>query len=191
MAMNSDMFGPPPPHRGGAGGQLPWTSMSLEQGGPEAPSWEDSGTMMQGQAGQGYGYGQQQSAQQQTSSMEEEDDDDPDNDPPLLEELGVDMGHIKEKTLDVLNPKVGRCSPLLFTFLWLLWMKWYFVFPRPILIALCVFVCLQREIDHTIMRDSDIAGPLLFCLVLGFCLLFVRTNTSTPTLLSYLTVFLL
>lgn len=30
---------------------------------------------------------------------------------------------------------------------------------------------LQKDIDPVLMRDSDMAGPLVFCLALGFCLL--------------------
>ncbi|KAL9060197.1 MAG: hypothetical protein Q9162_000811 [Coniocarpon cinnabarinum] len=57
-----------------------------------------------------------------------------DGEPPLLEELGVNFGHIKTKTIAVLNP-VSR-------------------------------------IDQHIMDDSDLAGPILFCLLFGFFLLF-------------------
>lgn len=49
--------------------------------------------------------------------------------PPLLEELGVNLGHIWQKTKIVLNP--------------------------------------FRTIDSGIMDDSDLAGPLLFFLLLG------------------------
>ncbi|KAK7416727.1 hypothetical protein QQX98_005053 [Neonectria punicea] len=54
--------------------------------------------------------------------------------PPLLEELGVNFGHIQTKTLAVLNP-----------------------FSR---------------IDHHLMDDSDLAGPMLFFLMFGTFLLF-------------------
>lgn len=53
--------------------------------------------------------------------------------PPLLEELGVNFGHIKTKTLTVLNP--------------------------------------FRAISQHIMDDSDLAGPILFCLLFGTFLL--------------------
>lgn len=53
--------------------------------------------------------------------------------PPLLEELGFNFTHIKQKTLTVLNP--------------------------------------LREIDQNIMADSDLAGPILFCLLFGTFLL--------------------
>ncbi|KAJ8098642.1 hypothetical protein POJ06DRAFT_282613 [Lipomyces tetrasporus] len=56
------------------------------------------------------------------------------DEPPLLEELGVNFGHIKSKTLTVLNP--------------------------------------LARVDQNIMDDSDLAGPILFCLLLGTCLLF-------------------
>mmetsp|Transcript_12890 Transcript_12890/g.20664 ORF Transcript_12890/g.20664 Transcript_12890/m.20664 type:complete len:227 (+) Transcript_12890:322-1002(+) len=55
------------------------------------------------------------------------------NEPPLLEELGVNFGHITQKTLAVLIP--------------------------------------TKTLDHQIMADTDMAGPLCFCLLLGFCLL--------------------
>ncbi|XP_062513795.1 protein YIPF5-like isoform X2 [Corticium candelabrum] len=53
--------------------------------------------------------------------------------PPLLEELGINFDHIKDKTLQVLNP-------------------------------------LKRADSH-IMDDTDMAGPLIFCLLFGFLLL--------------------
>lgn len=53
--------------------------------------------------------------------------------PPLLEELGFNFTHIKQKTLIVLNP--------------------------------------LKTIDQNIMADSDLAGPILFCLMFGTFLL--------------------
>lgn len=53
--------------------------------------------------------------------------------PPLLEELGFNFTHIKQKTLTVLNP--------------------------------------FKTIDQNIMADSDLAGPILFCLLFGTFLL--------------------
>jgi hypothetical protein len=55
------------------------------------------------------------------------------NEPPLLEELGINFSHIKQKTLAVLNPR--------------------------------------GIITQDIMSDSDLAGPLLFCLIFGTFLL--------------------
>ncbi|KAK9475857.1 hypothetical protein V1514DRAFT_338743 [Lipomyces japonicus] len=52
---------------------------------------------------------------------------------PLLEELGINFGHIKSKTLTVLNP--------------------------------------LTRVDTNIMDDSDLAGPILFCLLFGTFLL--------------------
>ncbi|KAI5845188.1 hypothetical protein DFP73DRAFT_548423 [Morchella snyderi] len=52
---------------------------------------------------------------------------------PLLEELGVNFGHIKMKTLAVLNP--------------------------------------MSNVDQHMMDDSDVAGPILFCLLFGAFLL--------------------
>jgi mannose/fructose/N-acetylgalactosamine-specific phosphotransferase system component IID len=54
--------------------------------------------------------------------------------PPLLEELGINFGHIKTKTLLALNPRVSH-------------------------------------ITNEITNDSDITGPILFCLIFGLCLL--------------------
>jgi len=53
--------------------------------------------------------------------------------PPLLEELGINFDHIRQKTLAVLNP--------------------------------------FRKTDATILHDSDLAGPLVFCLAFGCFLL--------------------
>ncbi|KAI5801487.1 hypothetical protein DFH27DRAFT_482123 [Peziza echinospora] len=55
------------------------------------------------------------------------------DEPPLLEELGINFGHIKMKTLTVLNP--------------------------------------LTTVDQNIMEDSDLAGPILFCLLFGTSLL--------------------
>ncbi|KAF8453483.1 hypothetical protein BGX38DRAFT_1177220 [Terfezia claveryi] len=52
---------------------------------------------------------------------------------PLMEELGVNFGHIKMKTLTVLNPLAA--------------------------------------VDQNIMDDSDLAGPILFCLLFATSLL--------------------
>lgn len=59
--------------------------------------------------------------------------EDYDNEPPLLEELGINFDHIKQKTVAVLNPMV---SP-----------------------------------EASIMQDTDMAGPLVFCFIFGGCLL--------------------
>lgn len=56
------------------------------------------------------------------------------DEPPLLEELGVNFDHIRQKTKAVLLP--------------------------------------FKPISNDILNDADIAGPLVFCLALGFCLLF-------------------
>ncbi|GBB94618.1 hypothetical protein RclHR1_02390024 [Rhizophagus clarus] len=56
-----------------------------------------------------------------------------DEEPPLLEELGINFGHIKSKSLAVLNP--------------------------------------LKTVDKNIMDDTDLAGPLLFCLIFGISLL--------------------
>ncbi|AOA62814.1 ER-derived COPII transport vesicles biogenesis [Komagataella phaffii CBS 7435] len=60
--------------------------------------------------------------------------------PPLLEELGINFKHIKEKTAAVLNPRRGNISA-------------------------------------DIMTDSDLAGPILFCLAFAtFLLLSGKTH---------------
>ena len=56
------------------------------------------------------------------------------NEPPLLEELGINLQHIKKKTISVLIPK--------------------------------------KKIDQSILEDTDMAGPLVFCLIQGFLLIF-------------------
>ncbi|KAI9104621.1 hypothetical protein DFS34DRAFT_567244, partial [Phlyctochytrium arcticum] len=53
--------------------------------------------------------------------------------PSLLQELGINFGHIKKKGLTVLNP--------------------------------------LRAVDKNIMDDTDLAGPILFCLAFGGFLL--------------------
>ncbi len=58
---------------------------------------------------------------------------------PLLEELGVNFSHIKEKTLIVLNPISRRTA--------------------------------VGGIDQHVMDDSDLGGPILFCLLFGTFLL--------------------
>jgi len=59
--------------------------------------------------------------------------DDYENEPPLMEELGINFEHIKQKTLGVLNP--------------------------------------MQTPDVSIMQDTDLAGPLVFCLAFGGSLL--------------------
>lgn len=60
-----------------------------------------------------------------TSGFEEE--------PPLLEELGINLTHIRQKTLAVLNP--------------------------------------MSRLDPEVIGDRDLAGPIMFCLLLGAILL--------------------
>jgi len=60
-------------------------------------------------------------------------EDDYENEPPLLEELGINFDHIKQKTIAVLNPTL--------------------------------------EPDIMIMQDTDLAGPLVFCVAFGASLL--------------------
>ncbi|KAL6075685.1 Protein yipf5 [Balamuthia mandrillaris] len=56
------------------------------------------------------------------------------DEPPLLEEIGINFGHIRQKTFAVLNP-------------------------------------FSRRLDPEIIGDRDLAGPLMFCLLLGGFLL--------------------
>ncbi|CAD5120420.1 DgyrCDS8988 [Dimorphilus gyrociliatus] len=67
------------------------------------------------------------------SGSNDVDEEDYENEPPLLEELGVNFEHIRQKTFTVLNP-----------------------FKTP---------------DSAILQDTDLAGPLVFCLAFGGCLL--------------------
>jgi len=61
-------------------------------------------------------------------------EEDYENEPPLLEELGINFDHIKQKTVAVLNP--------------------------------------TKEPDIMVMQDTDLAGPLVFCIAFGASLLF-------------------
>jgi hypothetical protein len=63
------------------------------------------------------------------------DEEDYENEPPLLEELGINPGHILNKSAAVLTPFSARSR------------------------------------DTHLMDDSDLAGPLVFCLILGMVLL--------------------
>ena len=67
--------------------------------------------------------------------------EDYENEPPLLEELGVNIPHIVEKTKAVLHP--------------------------------------MKSVDPNLMDDTDMAGPLVFCLLLGATLL-LRGKVSEP-----------
>ena len=78
--------------------------------------------------------------------------------PPLLEELGVNFGHIKTKvgcSVSELKAYMQKQA------------------DEVILQTLTVLNPLGR-IDQHIMDDSDLAGPILFFLAFGFFLLFVR-----------------
>ncbi len=66
--------------------------------------------------------------------------DDDEDATPLLQELEIYPEHIREKTLEVLNP--------------------------------------ARPIKDEYLQDADLAGPLVFCLILGVCLLFVSIAAS-------------
>ena len=79
--------------------------------------------------------------------------------PPLLEELGVNFGHIKTKVGLSMDP----C--------WMCMSQTQA--DEDILQTLTVLNPLGR-IDQHIMDDSDLAGPILFFLAFGFFLLFVR-----------------
>ena len=54
--------------------------------------------------------------------------------PPILEELGINLQHIRAKTASVLWPR-------------------------------------RSKLDQEVINDTDFAGPLLFCMALGFLLL--------------------
>jgi hypothetical protein len=81
-----------------------------------------------------------------------------DAEPPLLEELGVNFSHIKGKVSSQIPSKwFGSRAPTLLTFAQ----------------TLTVLNPLAR-VDQNIMDDSDLAGPILFFLLFGTFLLFVR-----------------
>jgi hypothetical protein len=60
-------------------------------------------------------------------------EEDSQNDAPLLQELGVDFGHMYAKVMSVLHP--------------------------------------LRRVEDDIMADADMAGPIVFCIGMGFLLL--------------------
>ena len=117
---------------------------------PQGPSSEAFGAAMGGASsydspqawGGGLGSMGQMSSGNQGAQGSMDDgwtghDDDEDS-TPLLQELEIYPDHIREKTLEVLNP--------------------------------------ARPIKDEYLQDADLAGPLVFCLVLGVCLLFVRSK---------------
>lgn len=58
------------------------------------------------------------------------------DEPPLLEELGINVPVIFQRTILLLNP--------------------------------------LKAVPKTLMEEGDLAGPLLYCLILGSCLFLVR-----------------
>jgi protein YIPF5/7 len=66
--------------------------------------------------------------------------------PPLLEELGVNFGHMKTKVLYIINDVNEKTLTVL----------------NPL-----------RSVDQHIMDDTDLAGPILFCLLFATFLLLV------------------
>jgi protein YIPF5/7 len=82
-------------------------------------------------------------------------EEDYENEPPLLEELGINFDHIWAKTQAVLIPTRVSC----------------FYFFLNLLLFILNFCSLVQQINAHILDDSDLAGPLCFCLLLGSCLL--------------------
>lgn len=84
--------------------------------------------------------------------------------PPLLEELGVNFGHIKMKVsmAQSTRPRVVGKTCLPNAGMLTLTLTQTLTVLNPI-----------GSIDQHIMDDADLAGPILFCLLFGFFLLFV------------------
>lgn len=82
-----------------------------------------------------------------------------DSEPPLLEELGINFDHIKKKTIAVLNPFTKR-----------------FVVQYFVLLT-------TKRLDPEILTDCDMAGPIVFGLLLGFSQTLVRTFVSQTYLI--------
>lgn len=81
------------------------------------------------------------------------------NEPPLLEELGIHFDHIWAKTQAVLIPTKVRLFFMLIIYIQVIDFN-----------VLYLLSCTQ-QINAHILDDSDLAGPLCFCLLLGSCLL--------------------
>ncbi|KAK9470949.1 uncharacterized protein V1510DRAFT_421576 [Dipodascopsis tothii] len=83
------------------------------------------------------------------------------DEPPLLEELGINFGHIKTKTLLVLNPFSSAAS-----------LSAHRSAPSDPYLAGRAASAAGATGSSSILDDSDLAGPILFCLLFGTCLLF-------------------
>lgn len=97
------------------------------------------------------------------------DEDDFANEPPLLVELGVDFTHIRAKVWGVLNISKtigGLCAKLEVA---QGAVEESGNKPRPAALDM-IDLCIA---DPALMADADMAGPLLFALILGFALLMV------------------
>jgi len=129
------------------GGQHEYTMPSGGGGGadglqffPNPNSYDMSGGPFEGNYGdpsipQGQRYITPNSNGAPTGGFEDE--------PPLLEELGINLSHIRMKTLSVLNP--------------------------------------FSSVSADIIGDSDLAGPLMFCMALGSFLLLVLLSIFLST----------
>lgn len=94
-----------------------------------------------------------------------DDEENYDNEPPLLEELGVNFDHIWSKTKAVMYPadvmiKRGNHEPI------------------------------EQRNSEDLLKDTDLAGPLFFCLLLGGFLLFSGkvsdSNDRSPAQITFL-----
>jgi len=86
-----------------------------------------------------------------------------DGEPPLLEELGVNFGHIKMKVRGGFEADSFYSSPGVM----------YAALTRFLLRQTLTVLNPMARIDQHIMDDSDLAGPILFFVLFGFFLLFV------------------
>lgn len=95
------------------------------------------------------------------------------DEPPLLEELGVNFGHIKMKVCsnNTLPPQ-KKSSPRVYSGQ----MEWLGFRANGIFFSLRQTLAVlnpMSNVDQHMMDDSDVAGPILFCLLFGAFLLLV------------------
>lgn len=128
----------------------------------------------QGGGGGGGGWG---------GSMDSGGDEDYANEPPLLEELGINFGHIWDKTKTILLPIKVRAVVLVGWSVGRFW-SWSPPPPRLTIVHHPTYTHTlygkkkktkktrpHQPLDDHIMDDADLAGPLFFLLAFGVFLL--------------------
>lgn len=113
-------------------------------------------------------------------------------DPPLLEELGINFGHIKSKTFTVLNPlktveknimdDTDLAGPLLFCFLFGIFLLLSGKAQFGYIYGLAALGCLSIHVILNLMSESGIDGYRTAS-VLGYCLLPMVVLSSLSTVL--------